>query len=343
MKNADTSFTRLLLRNESLTILLTLVVIIGASILSPRFADPGFLLLSATFFAEYGLVALVMTMLIISGEIDLSVASQLALTACVFSVLQESGMAVALAIPLTLLLGLALGAFNALVIVRFGLPALIATIGTLTLFRGLAQVLLADRSVTKFPGWWYGVDYMTFLGLPVSIVILLVGTVIAAIVLHFTVIGRAIYQIGVNASAARRVGIPTDRIRFGLYMATGFVCALAGLMMSSRLGAVRYDLASGGELQIVVIAVLGGAAITGGAGSILGAFSAFWLLVLIQTAMMLENVGAEIQLAVVGLLLILALAIPHLFSTLAERRNLARALGKIDTSAKTPPHQETAS
>jgi rhamnose transport system permease protein len=105
-------------------------------------------------------------------------------------------------------------------------------------------------------------------------------------------------------------------------------------MMSSRLGSVRYDLASGGELQIVVIAVLGGAAITGGTGSILGAFSAFWLLVLIQTAMTLENVGAEIQLSVVGALLIVSLAVPNLVSAIANRRNMRRAVFELEAGRK---------
>ncbi len=340
MTRSDHPLARLLLRNETLTVTLTVLVVIVATLVSPRFADPGFLLLSATFFAEYGLVALFMTMLIIGGEIDLSVASQIALTACVFGVLQESGLHIPLAVALTMGLGLVLGMVNAVAIVRFGLPALIATIGTLTLYRGLAQVLLGDRSVTRFPDWWYGIDYLTFLGLPLSIVIFLCATALAALVLHGSRIGRAIFQIGVNASAARRVGINTDVVRFGLYMATGLACALAGLMMSSRLGSVRYDLATGGELQIVVIAVLGGAAITGGVGSIFGAFTAFWLLVLIQTAMMLENVGAEIQLAVVGALLILALAIPHLITTLANRRNLVKALDKLDEAQNAQMRRE---
>jgi rhamnose transport system permease protein len=334
MTNPTSMIVRLLLRNETLTVVLTVLVVVAASVLSPRFADPAFLMLSATFFAEYGLVALVMTMLIISGEIDLSVASQMALAACVFGIVQEAGVPVGVAALITLGVGGAMGAFNALMIVRFGLPALIATIGTLTLYRGLAQVLLGDRSITRFPDWWYGIDYNTILGVPLSIWIFLLGVTAAGVVLHATLLGRRIYQIGVNRSAARNVGIAADRVRVGLYVATGIICALAGLMMSSRLGSVRYDLASGGELQIVVIAVLGGAAITGGTGSILGAFSAFWLLVLIQTAMTLENVGAEIQLSVVGALLIVSLAVPNLVSAIANRRNMRRAVFELEAGRK---------
>ncbi|WP_226783124.1 ABC transporter permease [Oceaniglobus trochenteri] len=333
MNASDGIFTRLMLRNETLTILLAVIVAVVASVLSPGFADPQFLLFSATFFAEYGLVALVMTMLIISGEIDLSVASQMALSACTFGICIEGGVPVAVAIPLTLLAGAAMGAFNALVIVRLGLPALIVTIGTLTLYRGLAQVLLGDRSVTQFPEWWYGIDYATVLGLPVSLWVYFAGLALAAAVLHFSRTGRRIYQIGVNRSAASKVGVPAARVRGGLYVATGLVCAIAGLMTSSRLGAVRYDLATGGELQVVVIAVLGGAAITGGTGSILGAFAAFWLLVLIQTAMVLENIGAEIQLSVVGGLLIASLAIPKLVQAVANRRDRARAETQLDAGS----------
>lgn len=318
-----------LLRTETLTLIAAVLVVAFGVWSNPRFADLGFLLLSATYYAEYGLVALLLTMLIVNGEIDLSVASQIALTACGFAIAVEAGVPAPLAAVGTLGFGMVLGGINALLVVGFGLPALICTIGTLTLYRGLAQVLLGDRSVTRFPEWWYGIDFATVLGLPVSLVIFFAATIVCAVVLHGTVIGRTVFQVGVNPSAARRVGLPVDRTRVGLYVATGLACAVAGLMMSSRLGAVRYDLASGGELQIVVIAVLGGAAITGGAGSIFGAFTAFWLLVVVQTLMILSNIGVEKQLTVIGAMLIAALSFPLLVAAVSRRRAHARAMREV--------------
>lgn len=301
------AWRRMLARPEAVTLLLLIVATVVAIRLSPFFADVSYILESATYYTEFSIVALVLTLVIISGEIDLSPASMMALSACLFAVSFRAGVSLPLAMLVSLLSGLAMGLFNALLVVALRLPSIIVTIGTLTLYRGAAQVLVGDHSISGFPEWFVGIDYRTLGVVPVPVVILVLFTVALAIYLGRTIHGRQIYQVGTNEVAARHAGIRVGRIKFGLFLASGLVSAAAGLMMSSRLGTVRYDLASGGELQMVLIAMLGGTYIYGGRGTVLGTFLASWLLVIIATGMTVANVPINAQLTVLGLLLIVSI------------------------------------
>lgn len=298
----------LLRRPETATLALLILAIAAGTALSPHFLDARFILQSATLYAEIGLVALALALVMVTGEIDLSVASMTGLSACVFALAIDGGAPAPIAVAEALAAGLAMGLCNAALIVGLGLPSLITTIGTLTLYRGVAQALLGDRSVTRFPEGWVGLDSIAPLGLPAPVWILCGGAIVAGAVLHGTVFGRRIQLVGVNAEAARRSGTSVAAVKVSLLAASGLVSAVAGLMMASRLGVVRHDLALGGELQAVLIAILGGVAVTGGRGTIGGVFLAFWLMVAVQTAMNLANIPAERQLAVLGVLLLAAVA-----------------------------------
>ena len=298
---------RVLARPELVTLLLLLVATAAAIRLSPFFADLSYILESATYYAEYSIVALVLTLVIIAGEIDLSPASMMALSACLFALCWRAGLPVPAAMAASLLSGLAMGLFNALLVVGLRLPSIIVTIGTLTLYRGAAQVLVGDHSISGFPAWFVGIDYRTLGIVPVPVLVLAGCALALAVFLGATIHGRQIYQTGTNEVAARHAGIRVGRLKFSLFLASGLVSAAAGLMMSSRLGTVRYDLAAGGELQMVLIAMLGGTYIYGGRGTILGTFLASWLLVIIATGMTVANVPINAQLTVLGLLLIVSI------------------------------------
>lgn len=297
----------LLVRPETMTLLLLAGAIVVASNLSPYFSDIGFILESSTYYVEYSIVALVLTLVIISGEIDLSPASTMALSACVFASSFQAGLPIGLAMAASLATGVVMGAFNGLLVLRLQLPSIIVTIGTLTLYRGLAQVLAGDRSIGKFPKWFVGIDYRTVLDVPVPVVVFLACAVALGVVLGTTVIGRQIYQIGTSEVAARHAGIRVRRIKMGLFVMMGFVSAVAGLLTASRLASVRYDMATGGELQMVLMVMLGGTYIFGGRGTILGTFLASWLLVIIATGMTVANIVVTSQLVVMGLLLIVSI------------------------------------
>ena len=297
----------ILIRPETATFLFLLIAIgIGAR-LSPFFADLGFILQSATYYIEFAIVALVLTIVIISGEIDLSPAAQMALSACVFAAVYRSGAPIAAAMGISLLSGLAMGAVNGFFVTALRLPSIIVTIGTLTLYRGLAQVLAGDKSIGGFPSWFVGIDYRMFGIVPAPVLIFVCASIALGLFLGVTIYGRQIYQIGVSEIAAIHVGIRVRRIKMGLFLASGLTSAMAGMMAASRLGSVRYDLASGGELTMVLIVMLGGTYIFGGRGSILGTFLAAWLLIIIATGMTVANIAINAQLTAMGLLLIVSI------------------------------------
>lgn len=297
----------IIVRPETMTLVLLIAAIIIGSLLSPFFASLSFILESATYYSEFSILALVLTLVIIAGEIDLSPAATMALTACLFGTCYQSGLPIGWAMAVSLISGLVMGAFNGFMVLWLRLPSLMVTIGTLIMYRGLAQVLAGDKSISKFPAWFVGIDYREIYGVPVPVLIFTAASIILAFVLGATILGRQIYQIGTSEIAARHAGIKVRRIKFALFVAMGFTSAVCGLIATSRLASVRYDLASGGELQMVLIVMLGGTYIFGGRGTILGTFIASWLLVIIATGMTVANIPVTYQLTVMGLLLIISI------------------------------------
>jgi rhamnose transport system permease protein len=263
-------------------------------------------------------MALVLTLVIIAGEIDLSPASSMALTACVFAWVLQAGVPFPLAVLICIGLGLGLGLFNALLVVYLRLPSLIATIGTLTFYRGLAQVLAGDASI-KFPDWYQGLNLVTILGIPVPDLIVALAAILLALFLSATIFGRQIYQTGTNEVAAQHAGIRTRTIKTVLFAALGVVSALAGMMFTSQLGTVRYDLGLGGELQMVLMAMLGGTYIFGGRGSILGTFLAAWLLSIMTNAMNTASWLPATQFCLLGVLLIVSIIATNFIYSRTQR------------------------
>ena len=308
----------LILRPETMTFVLLVAALFGASALSPYFADVGYILDSFTLSAEFAMVALVLTMVIIAGEIDLSPASNMALSACLFAWAQDAGIPMPLAILIGLGSGVAMGAFNGFMVIAMQLPSIIVTIGTLILYRGIAQVIAGDKSI-RVPDWFIGINKVMVLGIPFTVVMFVLLSVALGLVLGITVYGRQIYLIGTNEIAAQHAGIRTKRIKFSLFLAMGLASAIAGLLTASRLGSVRYDLGLGGELQMILMAMLGGTYIFGGRGTILGTFLAAWLLVIVSTGMIVANWLPAWQLCVLGVLLIVSIIATNLIYSRTQR------------------------
>lgn len=308
----------LLVRPETMTfVLLVLAIVVGAQ-LSPYFLDLSYILDSFTLSAELALLALVLTIVIIAGEIDLSPASAMALSACLFAYALSFGWPLWAAVLVSLGSGLVMGAINVALIIRLQLPSIIVTIGTLTLYRGLAQVIAGDRSI-RLPEWYIGIDKLKVLGLPAPDLIFMLAAALLAFILGMTIWGRQIYQIGTSEVAARHAGIKTRQIKTALFLAMGLVSACAGMMFTSRLGSVRYDLGIGGELQMVLMAMLGGTYIFGGRGTILGTFLSAWLLCAISTGMTTANLLPATQLCVLGILLILSITATNFIYSRTQR------------------------
>ena len=272
------------------------------------FLDFHYLLDRTSLFAETGLMVIGMTLVIVCGQIDLSVAANLALVACICAKLAEHQSA-----PVVVFAGLVLGglfgAFNGLLIAYAKLPSFLVTLGTLAFFRGAAQALVGSESAA-LPAPLKGIDklYLPY-PIPASLVIVLVLALGLGLVLHQTVLGRWIYATGSNEQASHYSSIPIASVKFWVFVVSGVLAGLGGVMMDSRLGVARWDHAKGFELDVITATVLGGASIYGGKGSMLGAILAFFLIFFVRTGLGLANVTSDYQLAVVGTLLIVAVGL----------------------------------
>jgi rhamnose transport system permease protein len=257
------------------------------------------------------IVALVMTFVIINGEIDLSVASIMGLAACAFGWLFQQGVPAPLAIVICLALGAACGAFNAFCIVRLGIPSLVVTLATMIAFRGIARILVEDRGITDFPDWFDRLGQAGLIGpFPLAMVIFAVGAVLAWVILERSAFGRKVYFIGANRAVADYSGVDVGRIKTWIFVASGLVSAVAGVLYAARLGAIRGDAALGFELDIITMVLLGGISIFGGSGTMVGTVLAILIVLTLRNGMGLASITGHIQTGVLGCLLILSVMVP---------------------------------
>lgn len=262
------------------------------------------------------IVALVMTFVIINGEIDLSVASVMGLAACAFGWLVQAGVPGGGAIAIAIGIGLACGAFNALFIVGFGIPSLVVTLATMIAFRGFARVLVEDRGINNFPAWFNALGQKGLIG-PVTLAILIfvVFAAIAYLILQRTAFGRKVYFIGANRAVAEYSGLDVRAVKAKIFIASGAVAALAGVLFAARVGAIRGDIAQGFELDIITMVLLGGVSIFGGAGTMSGTILAILIVLALRNGMALQNITGHIQTGVLGILLILSVMVPIIRET----------------------------
>ena len=314
---------------EALLVVLLVACIVIGSIVSPFFLS-GFTFYSiASNIMEVAIMALPMTLIIIAGEIDLSVASVLGLSSVVLGALWQSGHPMWFALGVALLVGLAAGALNGLLVTKLGLPSLVITIGSLALYRGLAYVVLGDQAVSNFPTAFTNFGFSPIPGteIPWSGLIYAILAVIFAVVLHFSQLGRQLYAMGNNKEAARFSGINVNRVKLLLFILSGLIAALAGVIFTARFSSARPDNAVGFELEVVTVVLLGGVNIFGGRGSLLGVVLATFIVATIQSIFNLLNISGDIQTLAIGLLLILSVLGPNIArriqAFLARRRLVA--------------------
>ncbi|MCY4461039.1 MAG: ABC transporter permease [Albidovulum sp.] len=274
------------------------------------------------------IVALIMTLIIINAEIDLSVASMMGLAACAFGWLFHHDVPIGLAVPIVILIGALGGSFNAFFITVMGLPSLVVTLAMLIGFRGLARVLVEDRGITDFPEWFDALGQQPLIGpFPLALLIFFALLVFFIVVLHFTGFGRYVYMIGNNKEMAVYSGVAVNRIKATLFIASGTISALAGILFAARVGAVRGDVALGFELDIITMVLLGGISIFGGRGTLFGAVFAMLIVLNLRNGMALANITHHLQTGVIGVLLILSVLLPNMRGMIRQFRE-SRASAK---------------
>jgi rhamnose transport system permease protein len=299
-------------------IAITVLVLIVAAAAVDSFGTSrnfGFLVLDLL---PIALVALPMTLVIVTGEIDLSVASTLGLSSAVMGYLWNANQPIETIIPVCLLLGAVLGAVNGFFVTVLGLPSLAVTIGTLALYRGLAFVVLGDSAVADFPALYTDWVTGTIGGTPIPnvLIIIVVLAIGFGVVLHATPIGRAVFAVGASEQAARFAGIRPGRLKFWLYVASGLVAGLAGVLWTLRYSSARADNGAGLELAVVAAVLLGGVSIFGGKGALPGVIAGVVLLGSLQNALRLSDVSNEALNVVTGVLLIASVLGPNLANRL---------------------------
>ena len=300
---------------ESLLMLVAITIFIANSFASPYFLN-AWNLSDATFnFTEKAMIAFAMALLIISGEIDLSVASIIALASTAMGAAAQIGLGTESLILIGLTVGLICGATNGILVTRFGLPSIVVTIGTMSLFRGISFIILGDQAYRGYPQdfAYFGQGYVWWV-ISFEFVLFSILAVLYGIILHMTNFGRAVYAIGNNPTGALFSGIRVNRVKFILFLLTGLMSGVAAICLTSRLGSTRPSIAFGWELEIVTMVVLGGVNILGGSGSTPGVIIAAFVMGLVTFGLGLLNVPGIVMSIVIGALLISVIALPRLWS-----------------------------
>lgn len=305
---------------------LLLVLILGAFFvnvrLSPYFWNYRSFMDALSVFLEAGFMVFSMVMILVAGDIDISVASIAALSSVLMALSYKAGLPMGLAMLVALGVGVACGYLNGFLISRVpNLSAIIVTLAGFSLYRGIAYILLGDKAVSGFPSWY---SYLAWghignTGIPFMLGAFFVCALVYGLVLHRTAFGRKVFAIGTNRTAAFFSGVPVARIRQILFTLNGLMAGVTAIFLTSKLGSSRPNVATGYELEVIAIAVLGGASPSGGKGSILGACLAFILMRLLRYGMGLRNIPGQVMMVVIGVVLIGVVMIPNLIMSRKKR------------------------
>jgi rhamnose transport system permease protein len=307
---------RLLLSREAAVILALVLVYILATQVVPYFGGSttiDYTLLDAT---PILMIALPMTFIIITGEIDLSVASVLGISSVTLGLLTQAHVPIVASMVVCLVVGLVAGAINGFLVTVVGLPSIAVTIGTLALFRGIAVGLLGTTAITSFPAYWQNLaqDTIGSTGIPDVIILVLVLVIVFGIVLHFTPFGRGLFALGLSKDTATFSGVKVNRSKFIAFLLSGLISSIAGIDWTFRYGTARGDNGTGLELSVIAAVLLGGVSIFGGKGALPGVLAGVLLIGVLDNALQLAGVSSDAISVVTGIVLILSVVGPQVFA-----------------------------
>lgn len=297
-----------------------LVQVVNAAV-SPNYLRADRLLDATMGFLDKAFIALPMAFVIILGDIDISVGSTVALSAVLMGMANKAGLPMPLAMVLCLAVASLCGFINGWLITRFKeLSAVIVTLSTMIIYRGIALILLEDQAVGKFPSWFQYLGWEYVGPVPFMLVAFAVCAIVYGLLLHKTTFGRSVYAVGSNATASYFSGVPVDRIKVIVFTLAGLMSGVTALFLTSRMGSTRPNVAQGYELDVIAMVVLGGVSTAGGKGRMIGVIIAVFTIGFLRYGLGLRNVPAQSIMIIIGILLILAVMIPNIRAMLARRR-----------------------
>lgn len=319
----DFSWKSFFLQWEWMLVLIFIIINIMNASITSYYLDSKKLMDATMTFLDKSFIVLPMVFVIILGEIDVSVGSTVALSSVCMGVLYNKGLSMPWAVVVCLAVGALCGLFNGLLVVKFKeLSSTIITISTMTIYRGIAYIILEDRSAGKFPSWFSFLGWGYIGKIPFILITFVIFAVIYGLLLHKTNFGRRVYAMGNNITASRFSGIQVDKIKVIIFTMAGVMSAVTALFLTSKMGSTRPNVASGYELDAIAMVVLGGISTAGGKGRIIGAVISIFLIGFLRYGLGLFNVTAQILLIIIGLLLIFAVMIPNLDTSKWKRRKL---------------------
>jgi rhamnose transport system permease protein len=307
------SFKKFFLQWEWMLILLFILVNITNASLSPFYLDVNNLRDATMTFLDKAFIVFPMVLIMILRDIDISVASIVALASVVMANLYTLGVPMEFAVIICLAVGAICGLINGLLIVKFKeLSAVIVTLGTMIIYRGIAYIILEDQSAGSFPEWFGFFGWGYVYGIPFILIAFVVLAIVFTLLLHKTTFGRRVYAIGNNPTASRFSGVQVDKIKIIVFTLAGLMAAVTALFLTSRMGSTRPNVALGYELDVIAMVVLGGISTAGGKGKMLGAIIAIFLIGYLRYGLGLINIPAQVLMIIIGILLITAVMAPNL-------------------------------
>jgi len=306
---------KFLLRWEAVLVLVLLLVNVFNTMSSPYYLSVTGLLDATRDFMDKSFIVFPMAMIILMGEIDISVGATIALSSVIMGVAYNAGQGIPMvaAILLSLLVGTVCGLFNGLLLTRFKeLSPMIVTLSTMTIYRGIAYIILKDQAAGKFPAWFQKFGWGTIGPVPYVLIVFIVLAVIFTVVLNKTKLGRRVYAIGSNRTASIFSGIKVDQIRILAYTLAGFMSGLTAIFLTSRMSSTRPNIGYMYELDIISMVVLGGISTSGGKGRLAGALISSFVIGYLKYGLGLNNISSQILMIVIGLLLIISVLTPNL-------------------------------
>lgn len=326
LSKKDFWFKKFFLQWEWMLVLLFILVNIINANLSSYYLDFNSLRDATMTFLDKAFIVFPMVFIMILRDIDISVASIVALASVIMAHLYSLGVPMEIAVLICLVVGAICGLINGLLIVKFKeLSAVIITLSTMIIYRGIAYIILEDQSAGSFPEWFGFLGWGYVFGIPFILIAFVAFAVIFALVLHKTTFGRRVYAIGNNPTAARFSGVQVNKVKIIVFTLAGLMSAITALFLTSRMGSTRPNVALGYELDVIAMVVLGGISTAGGKGRMLGAIIAVFLIGFLRNGLGLINMPAQVLMIIIGLLLIIAVMIPNLKPTTKAKTKVTKS------------------